>query len=148
MPLSGQDETVGDVYVLRRYVNGRTTKPVPTTNAERPDTDFFYEEGAYDPFPNRKRRYEDRRAKERHKINRVNDWATAALDAIDSGKPMPPSTRLALPDVLWVMYNAGFNGLTRPEICRMLDRDGGKISGVMTDLHAAKIIFPWEGNRR
>jgi hypothetical protein len=147
-PLSQQNDTVGDVYVLSRYVNDRPVKPVPTTNAERPDTDFFYEEGYYNEFPNRKRRYEKRRSDERRKINNVQDWAVRAIDAIDEGKPMPPTTRLALAEVLLMVVDAGFNGITRPEICRRPDLDGGKVSGVMTDLHAGKIIFPLEGVRR
>lgn len=148
MPLSGQDDTKGDVYVLRRFRIGRPYKPKPGVNADRIDTDMFYNDGVYDEYPLSKERYENRRRRERMKIARVNNWAWEALKALDDERPMPPTTRLVLPEVLQAFYAIGTSGLTRPEICRMLNRDGGKVSGCMTDLHAAGIIFPLEGVRR
>lgn len=147
-PVSGKTDPTGAVYVLDRYVDSRPVVAKPYTNAERPDTDFFYAEGVYDAYPDLKRAYEERRAKEKVKIEKVQVWARDALDAADSGKHPAPHTRPALSEVLGLLYRAGPTGLTRPEICRRLDRDGGKVSGVLTDLHAAKIIFPLEGVRR
>jgi hypothetical protein len=148
MPLATREEQTGMVYVLDRYIRGRDVVQIPSTNAERPDTDLFYEEGMYNEYPERKKHYEDRRRRERMKINRVQDWAVAALDALDQGKPLPFTRRAVLEEVLTALWRAGFHGITRPEMCRLLNRDGGKVSGVMTDLHAAKIIFPLMGVRR
>ena len=39
-----------------------------------------------------KRHYEERRDKERHKANRVEDWARAALKAFDDGTRVPPTS--------------------------------------------------------
>lgn len=147
-PIGGKTDTKGDVYVLDRYIQGRPVKTRPTTNAERPDTDYFYDHGIYDKFPVRKAAYEDRRKSEKRDAERAREWARRALAAADAGESPPPTKRLALSDVLRLLYRAGPNGLTRQEICQHLGRDGGKVSGVMTDLHAAGIIFPLDGVRR
>jgi hypothetical protein len=147
-PVSGKTDPTGAVYVLDRFVGGRAVLPKPYTNAERPDTDMFYAHGVYDHYPIQKKAYEDRRKKEEHKVAKVRTWARAALAAVDSGQIPPPTDRPALVEVLREIYRAGSKGITRPEVCRVLDRDGGKVSGVMTDLHAAGIIFPLEGKRR
>lgn len=147
-PLDTRDETTGDVYVLSRYVGNREVREHIYHNAERPDTDLFYEEGYYDDFPDRKKHYEDRRAKEKRARHALQDWSAAALDALELGKPMPYHRRDALPMVLEEAWHARRHGVTRPELCRTLNRDGGKISGVLSDLHDAGIIFPLEGVRR
>lgn len=147
-PVSGKIDPTGVVYVLDRHVDGRPVVAKPYTNAERPDTDFFYAQGVYDAHPALKGAYEDRRAKERAKVEKVRVWARAALAAADAGKPPPVHSRPVLFDALGLLYRAGPTGMTRPEICRRLERDGGKVSGVLTDLHAAGIIFPLDGVRR
>lgn len=148
-PISGKTDPMGDVYVLNRYVKGRPFKRTPGTNAERPDTDFFYDEGVYDAYPDRKLHYEERRDKERRDSANLSAWATRALAALDAGRAAPTRTRRpVLPEVLTALYKAGPAGFTRPELCRRLGRDGGKVSACMTDLHAAGIIYPLEGVRR
>lgn len=147
-PVSGKTDETAAVYVLNRHVQGRPVVRTPTTNAERPDTDFFYAEGVYDAYPVRKALLEARRASEARKTARVQDWAITALDTLDAGGTMPPTKRAVLAEVLLLIYQIGPSGITRPEICRMLHRDGGKVSGAMTDLHAARIIYPLEGIRR
>lgn len=148
MPLSTRDDTKGAVYVLDRYVNNRMVVKEPSVNADRHDTDFFYAEGIYGAFPDLKHGYEERRRKERVKRHLIEDWSRTALDRLDKGQSLPQTTRRVLPEVLSALYQAGFNGITRPEMCRLLNKDGGKVSGVMTDLHGAGIIFPLEGVRR
>jgi hypothetical protein len=147
-PVSGKTDPTGAVYVLDRYVKGRPILAKPTTNAERPDTDRFYADGVYDAYPALKSEYEARRRSEARKTEQVRVWARAALVAADAGTLVPPTKRTFLLEVLRLLYRAGESGLTRPEICNILDQDGGKISGVMTDLHGAGIIFPLEGVRR
>jgi len=147
-PVSGKTDPKGDVYVLSRYLNGRPYKATPTANAGSKDADFFYDVGVYDLYPSMKAHYLARTAQQRNHIADVKAWAVYSLDTLDSGAFLPTHKREALPLVLAAMYDAGPTGLTRPEICRRLGRDGGKISGIMTDLHAAKIIYPLEGVRR
>lgn len=148
MPVSGKTDPKGDVYVFFRHINSRPVRHEPYTNAERPDTDFFYDEGIYDAYPDRKEHLERRRAVERRKTVAVQTWAFAAVDAMDAGDPLPPTRREILVEVFDLLYRIGPRGLTRAEICAMIHRDGGKVSGAMTDLHAAKIIYPLEGVRR
>jgi hypothetical protein len=147
-PISGLTDPTGAVYVLKRNTNSRAYLMSPSTNAERPDTDFFYDAGIYDAYPSMREGYEARRAKERRKVSQVQDWATRALNALDMGHPVPPNKREALEIVLKAIYDVGTYGMTRAEICRTFNRDGGKISGAMTDLHSAGIIFPLDGVRR
>ena len=138
----------GAVYVFYRHIGGRHVLAEPYTNAERPDTDFFYDEGIYDAYPDRKEHLERRRAVERRRTAAVQSWAYAALDALDDGFPLPYTRREVLAEVFTFVADAGPNGATRQEICRRFGRDGGKVSAAMTDLHAAKIIYPLEGVRR
>jgi hypothetical protein len=148
MPVSGKTDKTAAVYVMGRHLRDRPYLKTPHTNAERPDTDFFYDAGIYDAYPSMREAYEARRKIEERSTRKIRDWGLRAVDAMDRGAPMPDTKREVLMDVLWAIYNAGVTGATRPEICRKYGRDGGKVSAAMTDLHAAGIIFPLEGVRR
>lgn len=148
MPLDTREETTGAVYVLKQHIGNRAFVKRPYTNAERHDTDYFYTEGVYDRYPLMKKQYEKRRQVEQHKADLLRTWATKAIEALQFENPMPATSREVLPDVLKMMWESRNQGCTRPEICRWLNRDGGKVSGVLTDLHAAGIIFPLDGVRR
>lgn len=147
-PVSGKTDPSAEIYVLDRYIAGRPFREKIHRNAERADTDRFYADGVYNWYPVEKAALEKRRATERRKDDRNHAWARAALAAADAKEPIPPNTNELMTVVLGLLYDAGKNGMTRKEISRLLDLDGGKVSAVLSDLHAVGIIFPLEGVKR
>jgi hypothetical protein len=141
----GQDEKKAIVYVWRAYINDREIEPKPKRNAAETDLAAMYAIDHLDSYPGMRERFERRekaRAKTRDK-SRI--WATKEIDHIlyDGIAPLPRRPRYT--QVLRALLAARANGMNRKEICRLYGIDGGRISGAMTMLHDAGIIFPLTG---
>lgn len=136
------------VYVLKSHINNRPFHEAPIKNAAARDLDAIYAADKLVHYPVERDNYESRQLKDEDRKRTNRAWAEDAIDAIYSGKPIPGKSHQRWEQILTALVAAGPMGQTRPEICRLYRVDGGRVSGALTTLHEAGVIFSLIGVKR
>lgn len=136
--------TTAEVYVLARHVGNRPHRPSPLPNAGDRVLLHQYAQDGLQEYPALAHYVQTRNLAQAERARSNRTWALGYLaGSTVPARPGPsmPVSRQRMADVLDVVVDAGYLGVTRPEVCRILNRDGGKVSAALTMLHEAGIIF-------
>jgi len=144
-PRPKRKERPAIVYVLREHINNRPFNLTPLKNAAARDLDEIYAADRLVNYPVVRDRYMWRDLREQASRASNYAWAQMALDALYAGKPIPGLPRDRYEQVLTRLVVNGQHGATRIEICQHYRIDGGRVSGALTQLHSAGVIFSLPG---
>lgn len=131
----------GHVYVLSRFLDDRPHIPVPTRSRAEMLMQAQFDADRLKGQPELRDFVAIKRMQDSDLHRGWRTWATDTLTRLALGQPLPAGRRTAAA-ILELLYQAGREGRTRPEVCEALSADGGKVSAVLTNLHGAGIVYP------
>lgn len=129
--------TTFHVYVLTQYLDNRPTVPLTRAAADTALRHQYAIDNLAN-YPALRDHLESAILKEVDHRRAMQKWASDTLDRIALGQPVKFRPRLA--EVLQHLWDARSTGLTREELCSLTERDGGSVSGALTNLQQGGVV--------